>query len=170
MKVLKIFIHNFDNLDGCIVECFIVEEVIEFCLEYLVESKLVDWCQPNDSGVLGKPNKGDRNHIGHKYDSFIMAFQAKQVFYIQDDQETLWWVVLTPHHRDYIDTMNNDVLGDISIKHDKLLAASDMNDDGEDENQISYTHINCETWYFLFNDQGIKYIHIVFYLWYPYIV
>ena len=35
MKVLKSYVRNRNDLEGCIVECCIVEEAIEFCTEYL---------------------------------------------------------------------------------------------------------------------------------------
>ena len=35
MKILKGSVRNRTRLEGCIVECYIVEEAIEFGLEYL---------------------------------------------------------------------------------------------------------------------------------------
>ena len=35
MKVLKSYVRNCNRLEGCIVECYIAEEAIEFCTEYL---------------------------------------------------------------------------------------------------------------------------------------
>ncbi|KAL6333211.1 hypothetical protein AAG906_028394 [Vitis piasezkii] len=35
MKVLKGYVRNHNHPEGCIVECYIVEEAIEFCTEYL---------------------------------------------------------------------------------------------------------------------------------------
>ena len=35
MKVLKSYVHNRNRPEGCIVECYIAEEAIEFCTEYL---------------------------------------------------------------------------------------------------------------------------------------
>ena len=36
MKVLKGYVRNRNRLEGCIVECYIVEEALEFCTEYLL--------------------------------------------------------------------------------------------------------------------------------------
>ena len=36
MKILKDYIRNRTWPEGCIVECYIVEEAIAFCLEYLL--------------------------------------------------------------------------------------------------------------------------------------
>ena len=35
MKVLKSYVRNHNHAEGCIVECYIAEEAIEFCTEYL---------------------------------------------------------------------------------------------------------------------------------------
>ena len=35
MKVLKSYVRNRNRPEGCIVECYIAEEAIEFCTEYL---------------------------------------------------------------------------------------------------------------------------------------
>ena len=35
MKVLKGYVQNCNHPEGCIVECYIAEEAIEFCTEYL---------------------------------------------------------------------------------------------------------------------------------------
>ena len=35
MKVLKSYVRNRNRLEGCIVECYIAEEAIEFCMEHL---------------------------------------------------------------------------------------------------------------------------------------
>ena len=35
MKVLKSYVNNRNRPEGCIIECYIAEEAIEFCTEYL---------------------------------------------------------------------------------------------------------------------------------------
>ena len=35
MKVLKGYVWNRNHPEGCIVECYIAKEAIEFCIEYL---------------------------------------------------------------------------------------------------------------------------------------
>ena len=35
MKVLKGYVQNPNHPEGCIVECYIIEKAIEFCIEYL---------------------------------------------------------------------------------------------------------------------------------------
>ena len=41
------------------------------------------------------------NRTGHKSDRFIMASQAKQVFYVTDPSDTRWSIVLTSQAKDY---------------------------------------------------------------------
>ena len=43
----------------------------------------------------------DLNRIGHKSDPFILATQAKQVFYINNPLDAQWSVVLAKQPKDY---------------------------------------------------------------------
>ena len=36
IKILKVYVRNRTWPEGCIIECYIIEEVIEFCSEYLL--------------------------------------------------------------------------------------------------------------------------------------
>ena len=47
------------------------------------------------------------NHIGHKDDCFILASQAKQVFYVQDPSNPQWSVVLNNNPRFMMDDGND---------------------------------------------------------------
>ncbi|KAA0062166.1 putative serine/threonine-protein kinase nek2 [Cucumis melo var. makuwa] len=77
-----------------------------------------DWVQ-NSGGVrideLGY-TLVDLNRVGHKSDSFILASQAKQVFYVEDPSDVRWSVVLTPPQRDFEDRYNDDELGDTILR------------------------------------------------------
>ncbi|KAL0544964.1 hypothetical protein IC582_020094 [Cucumis melo] len=57
-----------------------------------------DWVQ--NSGGIQIDELGyvlvDLNRVEHKSDSFILASQAKQVFYVKDPSDVRWSVVLTP--------------------------------------------------------------------------
>ena len=35
MKVLKVYVRNRNRSEGCIVECYVVDEAIQFCAMYL---------------------------------------------------------------------------------------------------------------------------------------
>ncbi|KAL0533397.1 hypothetical protein IC582_030236 [Cucumis melo] len=63
----------------------------------------------------------DLKRIGHKSDSFIMATQARQVFYVEDPSDARWSIVLTPPQRDCEDQSNDDELGDIMLVKEYLV-------------------------------------------------
>jgi len=41
MKILKEYVKNHNRLEGCIVECYIYKEAIEFCSEYLINVETI---------------------------------------------------------------------------------------------------------------------------------
>ena len=41
MKPIKGYVRNWYHLEGCILECYIAEEALEFCAEYLSNCKSV---------------------------------------------------------------------------------------------------------------------------------
>ena len=59
MKILKGYVSNHNRLEGCIAECYIVEEAIEYCSEYLSDMKVVgipsmrNECDGQE--IIGKP-------------------------------------------------------------------------------------------------------------------
>ncbi|KAL0534278.1 hypothetical protein IC582_028567 [Cucumis melo] len=73
-----------------------------------------DWVQ--NSGGVRIDELGyvlvDLNRVGHKLDSFILASQAKQVFYVEDPSDVRWSVVLTSPQRVFDNRYNDDKLGD----------------------------------------------------------
>ncbi|KAA0060130.1 hypothetical protein E6C27_scaffold39G00500 [Cucumis melo var. makuwa] len=91
----------------------------------------------------------DLNRVGHKSDSFILASQAKQVFYVEDPSDVRWSVVLTPPQRDFKDRYNDDELGDTILRCEGI--PNDMTDvylnNDLDENVSTYVRSDCEdTW------------------------
>jgi len=110
-----------------------------------------DWVQ-NNGGVrideLGYILV-DLNRVGHKSDSFILASQAKQVFYVEDPSDVRWSIVLTPPQRDFEDRYNDDELGDTILLCEGI--PNDMPDvylnNDLDENVSTYVRSDCEgTW------------------------
>ncbi|KAA0035796.1 transposase [Cucumis melo var. makuwa] len=110
-----------------------------------------DWVQ-NSGGVrideLGY-TLVDLNRVGHKSDSFILASQAKKVFYVEDPSDVRWSVVLTPPQRDFEDRYNDDELGDTILRCEGIT--NDMPDfylnNDLDENVSTYLRSDCEgTW------------------------
>ncbi|KAA0046039.1 transposase [Cucumis melo var. makuwa] len=107
-----------------------------------------DWVQ-NSGGVrideLGY-TLVDLNRVGHKSNSFILASQAKQVFYVEDPSDVRWSVVLTPPQRDFKDRYE---LGDTILRCEGI--PNDMPDvylnNDLDENVSTYVWSDCEgTW------------------------
>ncbi|KAA0040935.1 transposase [Cucumis melo var. makuwa] len=87
----------------------------------------------------------DLNRIGHYSDSFILASQARQVFYVKDPSDDRWSVVVKPQEKDFVDNCYNDELGDTSLHCSVILECpADMT--REDE-EIPYIRVDCEgTW------------------------
>ncbi|KAL0539367.1 hypothetical protein IC582_023578 [Cucumis melo] len=108
-----------------------------------------DWVQ--NSGGVRIDELGyilvDLNRVGHKSDSFILASQAKQVFYVEDPSDVRWSIVLTPPQRDFKD--NDDELGDTILRCEGIpnyMPDVDLNND-LDENISMYVRSDCEgTW------------------------
>ncbi|XP_031739213.1 uncharacterized protein LOC116402909 [Cucumis sativus] len=91
----------------------------------------------------------DLNRVGHKSYSFILASQAKQVFYVEDPSDVRWSVVLIPPQRDFEDRYNNDELGDTILQCEGIpngMPDVDLNND-LDDNILTYVRADCEgTW------------------------
>ncbi|KAL0533784.1 hypothetical protein IC582_027830 [Cucumis melo] len=83
--------------------------------------------------------------IGHKIDSFILASQAKQVFFLEDPSDFQWHVVLNPLNREYEDHINDDELGDISLN---CISSNNvpMNvfEEINDEDDSNYMRTDCD--------------------------
>ena len=59
----------------------------------------------------------DFNKIAHESDPFILASQAKQVHYVQDQLDPRWLVVLSTPQKGFLDKEGGDDLVDNSIEH-----------------------------------------------------
>ena len=65
MKVLKGYVWNRNHLEGCIVECYIAKEAIEFCIEYLSNMDAI--------GVPGSTN------VDHKVGAPILGGHITEI-------------------------------------------------------------------------------------------
>ncbi|KAL6319770.1 hypothetical protein AAG906_036828 [Vitis piasezkii] len=122
MKVLKSYVHNRNRPEGCI-----------FCTEYLSNVDAIgipivfkcDWVDNNND--IKVDDLGftlvDLTKVAHKLDSFILASQAKQVFYVQDQLESRWSVVLSTPQKDLLDKKDVDDLIDSIIEHHPSISA-----------------------------------------------
>ena len=63
----------------------------------------------------------DLTKMPHKFDHFILTFQAKQVFYVQDQLNQRWLIVLLTPQKDFFNREDpNDFMND-SIEHHPLI-------------------------------------------------
>ena len=65
----------------------------------------------------------DFSKIAHKSDPFILASQAKQVFYMQDQLDPRWSVVLSTPQKDFLDMEGGEDFVDNSIEHHPFIGA-----------------------------------------------
>ncbi|XP_060965386.1 uncharacterized protein LOC133034339 [Cannabis sativa] len=82
----------------------VIKEIWELdYISFRIPVFLCDWVR-SDNGVKEDEfgfKLVDLNRVGHKSDRFIMASQAKQVFYMSDPIDGRWSVVLTTQPKDY---------------------------------------------------------------------
>ncbi|RVW94540.1 hypothetical protein CK203_030792 [Vitis vinifera] len=65
----------------------------------------------------------DFSKIAHKSDPFILASQAKQVFYVQDQLDPRWSVVLSTPQKYFLDMEGGEDFVDNSIEHHPFIGA-----------------------------------------------
>ncbi|CAL8168411.1 unnamed protein product [Prunus armeniaca] len=58
----------------------------------------------------------DLSKIGHRNDQFVLAYQVKQVIFVDDPMHRGWSVVLSMPNREYNDVIGDDVFGDVRIE------------------------------------------------------
>ncbi|KAL4021240.1 hypothetical protein IC575_020034 [Cucumis melo] len=89
----------------------------------------------------------DLKRIGHKSDSFILATQAKQVFYVQDSANPKWSVVLTSPQRtiekDFFEDEIGDMLQECGYETIKRITNFDTPNETDDTNSTYIRH-DCE--------------------------
>lgn len=90
----------------------------------------------------------DLNRIEYKYDSFILASKAKQVFYVEYQLDPRWSIVHVFLSNDY--DMSDDEKEETIIGHEPLttsLLVHEMFCDVMDDNGSTYVRLDCEgTW------------------------
>ncbi|RVW89528.1 hypothetical protein CK203_043583 [Vitis vinifera] len=78
-----------------------------------------DWVE-NKNGIIVDDlgfTLVDFNKIAHKSNPFILASQAKQGFYVQDQLDPRWSIVLSTPQKDFLDKEGGDDLVGNSIEH-----------------------------------------------------
>lgn len=127
----------------------IIREIWELDYKYFrVVVFKCDWVD-NNSGVkvddLGF-TLVNFNRLGFKLDSFILGVQAKQVFYVEDSQDSTWSVVLSCPNKEFAQFMSSSEIEDIAPSHQsftKGLPLMDLNDDADD-NELPAIRDDCE--------------------------
>ena len=84
--------------------------------------------------------------MAHKSDPFILASQAKQVFYVQDQFDPWWPVVLSTPQRDFFKREDYDDFMDNSIEHHPLITTLPKVEsfDTMDDSDVICIRENCE--------------------------
>ncbi|TYK11045.1 transposase [Cucumis melo var. makuwa] len=89
----------------------------------------------------------DLKRIGHKSDSFILATQAKKVFYVQDSANPEWLVVLTSPQRTIEEDFLKDEIGDMLQKcgYETIKRMPNVDTPNEtDDTNSTYIRHDCE--------------------------
>ena len=108
-----------------------------------------DWVNHRAGGVKRDTTLGytlvDLNNLGHKVDPFILASQARQVFYVKDQlHKNLSIVFKTPpkNYRDTYDELDEEFSTVIHPHNDNILPRVDTRDLGN-ESRDDYYRTDC---------------------------
>ncbi|GKB61036.1 hypothetical protein Tco_0917222 [Tanacetum coccineum] len=108
-----------------------------------------DWVNHRAGGVK-RDNLGytlvDLNNLGHKVDPFILASQARQVFYVKDQiDKKLSIIFKTPpkNYKDTYDEVDEEFSTVIHQRNDNILPCVNRRDLGN-ESQNDYYRTDCE--------------------------
>ncbi|GJX42746.1 putative transposase-associated domain-containing protein [Tanacetum coccineum] len=109
-----------------------------------------DWVNHKAGRVKHDPNLGytlvDLNSLGHKDDPFILASQARQVFYVKDQIDKKLSIVFrtpTKNYKDTYDEVDEEFSTVIHEHNDNILPCVNRRDLGN-ESQNDYYRTDCE--------------------------
>ncbi|GKB24132.1 putative transposon, En/Spm-like protein [Tanacetum coccineum] len=109
-----------------------------------------DWVNHKAGRVKHDPNLGytlvDLNSLGHKDDPFILASQARQVFYVKDQIDKKLSIVFrtpTKNYKDTYDEVDEEFSTVIHEHNDNILPRVNRRDLGN-ESQNDYYRTDCE--------------------------
>lgn len=107
-----------------------------------------DWVNRKDGAVQRDTNLGytlvDLNNVGHKVDPFVLASQARQVFYVKDQLTRNLSIVLKAppkNYRDTYDEIDEEFSTVIHPHNDNILPRVDKRDLGN-ESRDDYFRTN----------------------------
>lgn len=106
----------------------VINEIWE--LDYITTRVPVFFCDwvKSDGGIVYEEfglTLVNLNRLGHKSDRFMLASQAKQVFYVEDPSDSQWSIVLPTQPKDYVGDLH-----DISLE-EELVAFTPTQDNDE---------------------------------------
>nr|GFC02182.1 hypothetical protein [Tanacetum cinerariifolium] len=123
--------------------------VLDYCFRQIPLFKC-DLVNHKAGGVKHNPNLGytlvDLNSLGHKDDPFILASQARQVFYVKDQIDKKLSIIFrtpTKNYKDTYDEFDEEFSTVIHEHNDNILPRLNQRDLGN-ESQNDYYRTNCE--------------------------
>ncbi|KAL5579871.1 hypothetical protein UlMin_012313 [Ulmus minor] len=152
MKILKGYVRNRHRPEGCVIECYIAEEAVEFCSEYLANAqtirvpKEIEERIESRSGFKVIPTDYKTLCEAHYYvlqnTTVVDPYMSKQVFYVNDPNGGRWSVVLTtkPKLYDRGDVCDN-------IEETPLFSRGLPESDDIDNKDVAHVHEDCERIY-----------------------
>ena len=75
MKILKRYVKNRNRPEGCIIKCYISEEVIKFCSEYLTDVEAIGIPKSQFSKRKDNNNKTGQSMITISQDLLCQAYR-----------------------------------------------------------------------------------------------
>ncbi|KAL6347441.1 hypothetical protein AAG906_025156 [Vitis piasezkii] len=92
MKVLKGYVRNHNRPEGCIAECYLVEEVVKFCTEYLSGTHAIGILKINNyDNKFGRPiTSGRSTNIDHKLWLQAHHYVLENTTIVQPYIEQIW--------------------------------------------------------------------------------
>ena len=125
----------------------VINEIWE--LDYITTRLPVFFCDwvKSDTGVIYKDfgfTLVNLNRIGHKSDRFILASQAKQVFYVNDPSDSQWSVVLQTQTRDW--KIQDSELEDIPLEGELVTFNQRQDNDEVDDDSICFRENGEGVW------------------------
>lgn len=104
MKILKGYVRNWHRPEGCIIECYIAEEAMEFCSEYLANAR-----------TIGVP-KGIESRSGFKVTPTDYKTLCKAHYYVLQNT-----TIIDPYMCEYLSFVQT--LYPMKAKNEKWLQA-----------------------------------------------
>ena len=122
----------------------VIKEIWE--VDYVMFRMLMfkcDWVESNNGVKVDELGFTlvDLSRLGYKSEPFILASQAKQVFYIEDPSDCRWSVVLLASEREYNDCANHNDVDETNVEQNIYLPSIETFDVTTD---TTYVRADCD--------------------------